>query len=635
MDTKEKLLPLMLMTVLPLNGLLDLRGPKLQNLLGQTRITSEASKHSPAHPTNVKAKQVTVKLSKIQRLNNASVQRNDTQSPIESITRPSGEFPTDTTSEKEIGSEARAARTENEPSEPLQNSGHPARTYHQDASQYDNLDIVEMLANMNQKLQKLDKLDEMNSSLAGKINDVQSKVGEVSNQVSTVKADINRCEERWEEGTSAMRGRIEKVEQGFQAFEQKWEAGNSDLLSKILSVQSSVQNNSLRVTKLEEELKGYKEKWDSLSSLESQIKVANNEKFKELQDTITVQVHKDLSKEMKAAQSVAEKEIRYGRLNGEAFNKRHNLVVFGLPECQSPDEDCKAVTTFFSARMGLPKIHIEVAYRIGTEGARPRPLVVRFTDIKDRWAVWNKKSNMKYVKDVPVWLQEDLPKRLREDYRVLQRVAKVARSCPEKYSDIKVKDYKISINGTKYDRDHLHLLPSELSLAMVYTPCSEQACVFFTNHSPFSNHFSSDFTIEEIHFSCIEQYLAVQKAHMADDKTLAKEAMDSSDPADHKVVLNKLRTVVAEKWTEKAPSFIKAAAKAKFSQNHHLTKFLLDSHPLRIGEASRDTFWGIGLSLENPDVLDTTKWAPGGNLLGKTLMAVREDLMKMANFPAN
>lgn len=217
---------------------------------------------------------------------------------------------------------------------------------------------------------------------------------------------------------------------------------------------------------------------------------------------------------------------------------------------------------------------------------------------------------------------------------MLQRVAKVARSCPEKFTEVKVKDYKISINGTKYDSENFHRLPSELSPAMVYTPCSEQACVFFTKHSPFSNHFASSFTLEGIQFSCIEQYLAVNKAHLANDKALAREAMGSSNPADHKVVLNKLRAEVTDEWKRRAPEYIKAAIKAKFTQNNHLTKFLLDSHPLQIGEASRDTFWGIGLTLESPDVLDTTKWAPGGNLLGRSLVALREELLETANFPA-
>ena len=41
--------------------------------------------------------------------------------------------------------------------------------------------------------------------------------------------------------------------------------------------------------------------------------------------------------------------------------------------------------------------------------------------------------------------------------------------------------------------------------------------------------------------------------------------------------------------------------------------------------AVRDTIWGIGLSMKDPDRLDIDKWK-GQNLLGYALMMVRERL---------
>lgn len=390
----------------------------------------------------------------------------------------------------------------------------------------DHSGILATLDTINQRLKKLDKLDDLSSSLPGKINEVKSQVGEIGIQVNSVKSDLNRYEEKWEAGTSAMLGRIGEVERGVQALEQKCESKNSGIINELASVKSSAEQNTSRVSQLEADLAELREKWKSLGDLEQKIKNSAEDKFQELQVSLKTEVHK----EMKSTQSSSEREIRYEMMKGKAFNKRHNIVVFGLAETSSPEEDLKSVSTFFSERMNLRKLDLEVVYRLGAVGARPRPLVVRFKDIQERWAVWNKRKKIKYVKGSPVWLQEDLPKRLREDYRVLQRIAKTARTCPEKYTDIMVKDYKISINGIKYDSDHFHKLPSELSPAMVYTPCSENACVFFTKYSPFSNHFSSAFNIEGFKFSCIEQYLAVQKAHLADNKDLAREAMSSSDP---------------------------------------------------------------------------------------------------------
>lgn len=489
------------------------------------------------------------------------------------------------------------------------------------------IDLLQTLAFINQRLKKLDELEEMNSNLKGEITRVQSQVGEVSNQVTTVNSDLKRCEDKWEASTEAMMNRITKVEQGVQAFELKWESGISDVQDDISVIQSGVSSNTAKVKNIEAQLAEYKEKLDSLGSLEQEIKTAASKKFQEVQVSLKEEMKEEVVQEVRSAQEASNKEIKYDRLKDQAFNKRHNLVVFGLAENPSAEADRKAALTFFSERMNFPKLNVAEVYRLGTQGSRPRPMVVRFPNIVDRWAVWNKKGNIKYVKDQPVWLQEDLPKRLREDRRILQRVAKMAKSQPEKYADVKVRDYKVHINDQKYGREDLHLLPEDLSLERIYTPSSDKTTVFFTKHSPFSNHFHSPFKLEGIRFVCIEQYLAVQKAHLADDKDLARQAMESKDPADHKVVLNKLRQSVSEEWTQRAPTFISSAVRAKFTQNSSLAKFLRDSHPLLIGEASRDRMWGIGLSLEDPNVLDDSKWAPEGNLLGKTLVAIREELM--------
>lgn len=521
-----------------------------------------------------------------------------------------------------------------------ENFNYPAQnvSYKTDDSLDDSLDIRKTLASINQRLGKLDKLEDMNSALKGEITRVQSQVGEVSNQVTTVKSDLRRCEGKWEASSEAMMGRIRKVEQNIQALETKYESNSSDIQDELAAVQSSISSNTSKVAKLESKMSEYKKNWDSLGSLENNIKKATNDSYQKLRDCIKSELKSELTTELKSelrkevveevhtVQENSTKEIRYDRLKDKAFNKRHNLVVFGLPENSSPELDRKAVIDFFSERMNFKKLNIDVIYRLGTVGNRPRPLVARFPDLMERWAIWNKRNNIKFVEDQPVWLQEDLPKRLREDNRVLQRVAKIARSKPEKYSGIKVKDYKVSINGKRYGREDLHQLPEELSTERIYTPCSEEATVFFTKHSPFSNHFHSPFSLDGVKFSCIEQYLAVHKAHLADDKDLARQAMESADPADHKVVLNKLRSAVSTAWKEKAPDLILSAVRAKFRQNHALKKILIDSYPLQIGEASRDSFWGIGLSLENADVLDTSKWAKEGNLLGRTLVSVRDEL---------
>ena len=64
------------------------------------------------------------------------------------------------------------------------------------------------------------------------------------------------------------------------------------------------------------------------------------------------------------------------------------------------------------------------------------------------------------------------------------------------------------------------------------------------------------------------------------------------------------------------------------ASNPALRSTLLSTGDAYIAEASiKDTVWGIGLRLGDPRVKDPRKWK-GGNLLGRTLMQVREKLKK-------
>lgn len=105
-----------------------------------------------------------------------------------------------------------------------------------------------------------------------------------------------------------------------------------------------------------------------------------------------------------------------------------------------------------------------------------------------------------------------------------------------------------------------------------------------------------------------------------------QRAASASDPREAKAILRSLREDHAKEWSEKVETITIDGLRAKFTQNQHLQTFLKNTRHLQIGEASKDTRWGIGLDLSDAAVLDTTKWDPEGNLLGKCLMKVRKEL---------
>lgn len=97
----------------------------------------------------------------------------------------------------------------------------------------------------------------------------------------------------------------------------------------------------------------------------------------------------------------------------------------------------------------------------------------------------------------------------------------------------------------------------------------------------------------------MEHFLAWQRANTAEDKDLATEVLGMKDPFEHKKVLNSLRDVNPDQWEESVENVLLVVLRAKFKQNETLKKFLCDTFPRKIGEASINIVWGIGMTLSN------------------------------------
>lgn len=155
--------------------------------------------------------------------------------------------------------------------------------------------------------------------------------------------------------------------------------------------------------------------------------------------------------------------LRKDFLKEKCFARRRNLMLMGLEENEKGTDEKDRVATLFQNRLGIPKPAIEKAYRVGTsQGRGPRPVLITFSDYPQKLAVWYKKGNMNKDQDQKLWLQEDIPKALRTELNALLKVQKRAKSLPEKYPDVQVKDYRIRIQGNFYKASELDKLPSDL-----------------------------------------------------------------------------------------------------------------------------------------------------------------------------
>lgn len=141
-----------------------------------------------------------------------------------------------------------------------------------------------------------------------------------------------------------------------------------------------------------------------------------------------------------------------------------------------------------------------------------------------------------------------------------------------------------------------------------------------------SNWYLSDFYVDNIMFSSMEQYMMYQKALCFDDKEIAKEILATSDVAKIKTLGRKVSNYNDHIWNGMRQIVIYKGLLAKFSQNELLKKQLLDTQDMMLAEcAVHDKIWGIGLSMKDDNRFNMLKWS-GHNLLGYALMLVRSQL---------
>lgn len=145
-----------------------------------------------------------------------------------------------------------------------------------------------------------------------------------------------------------------------------------------------------------------------------------------------------------------------------------------------------------------------------------------------------------------------------------------------------------------------------------------------------SNWYPSEFCIDEIPFTSMEQYMMYKKAVLFHDMKIALKILQTSDVAEIKRLGRAVSGYDENYWNGVRQIIVYQGLMAKFLQNAKLKDLLLSTGDSILAEcAVKDRVWGIGLSMKDVDRLDKAKWK-GQNLLGYALMLVRERLQAKA-----
>lgn len=451
------------------------------------------------------------------------------------------------------------------------------------------------------------------------------------------------------EQTVAFIGRTSKLEASVRE--------NADKITTLEEDSSTLKNkfgeNVAKITDLDENLSTLKNKVDqhdqqlaNLETLKDDFSDSANkavEQMNALIDTQRNQVEtfnsgakqleeqwkKDVLAEMEKKFKKKENASHCQDLKDQAFQNRFNLIIVGMPE-DPGKSTTQVVQNFLTETLKIPNMNIKDAYRIGqkTEGdsGYSRPVNVIFRILAHRNKIWRNRVDITQENsDQKIRIQADLPKELREGMPMLYKAARAAAKIPE-LANTKIRNYQLEINDDIYQVTDLEDLPRQIRPSTLTSPRSDTHMVFFSKHAKLSNHFPSQFQVNDQIFGSMEHFLATRRAELSGNEDIMRKAQKIQDPIQAKHILNRLHNNHQEEWDSKVEDIAMEGLRAKFTQNPPLAKYLCNTGQLVLGEATTNRRWGIGMDLNNDDVLDHSKWLETGNLLGRSLMKLRTEL---------
>jgi ribA/ribD-fused uncharacterized protein len=311
--------------------------------------------------------------------------------------------------------------------------------------------------------------------------------------------------------------------------------------------------------------------------------------------------------------------------DAETYSKKNNLKFFGIPELKgesTSDLMDKLAIVLSSIDIDLSNLYIDNLHRLPSNAKGPRPLIVKFTSFLDRQLVWNNR-HMLATSHLNVSVREHFPPEVESNIRTL---LPIRRAALQQKLKVKLIADKLYINNQLYTTKTLHCLPANLRPESLAVREIGNHLFFYSSHTFLSNFSQSRFNVDDIKYSCSEQFIQHQKALLFDAKDTANKILLATAPGHMKRLTSNLPNYKSELWEKEAPKVCHIAIKEKFIQNPDLLAMLQDTKEKILVEASPyDRVWGIGFGKDEPDLLQKKEtW--GKNILGNTLMAIRSEL---------
>ena len=289
-------------------------------------------------------------------------------------------------------------------------------------------------------------------------------------------------------------------------------------------------------------------------------------------------------------------------LDLEYRQRRVNLLFDGIAESENErDTDTtKRLRDILKHIPGVKKdFGVERCHRLGPprKNSRfPRPIICCFSSYGDLSSILRNRKKL----PSGVFVSEDLPEEWVDRRKVLKPIFNAAK----RQNGIKEKTFltkdKLVISGRAYSAltdctPNYKNLETIIDLPNTCQRSNGRCTVFQGMHSYFSNLFMITFVLNNVIYNSAEQCIQAAKARLFGDNSALSAIMNEVNPYKIKKLGSRIQGFNIEQWKGECKNIAYQALYAKFSQNADLKGILLATGTSKIGEATLDDYWGIGL----------------------------------------
>ena len=324
-------------------------------------------------------------------------------------------------------------------------------------------------------------------------------------------------------------------------------------------------------------------------------------------------------------------------VEAEMKSMENNIIISGIPELPGETEDNLRhwINTLVADLGAVEPPNISEIHRLKPKGrGKPRDVIVRFARYSIKREFFGQRYKIREIKNghyKSIWLSEQYPPEIQEERKVLLAVAAEARQqFPDIARNISVFKNTLYIDRTRYKVSTLHLLPDSLQPIVQGFKQNDEAVAFFTKRSPLSNHYPCQFSYDGENYLNGEQFFMMEKAKCFDDDAAYHQLSKMENPAAMKGVGRNIKGFDASTWHKQSMTVLVPGLLQKFEQNKVCREALMNTGNRKLGEATKEDPWGIGMNLADPNVLNTSLWKDKPNIMGKVLEKIRETLREKA-----